>query len=268
MVSGMGYRTSHLGSYLQNMQGRSMTSTQISDVARTSSDEPPSYTIEPHNEYHTAGLPHKIILWCQEGPKEGGEWPLSDGRAILRDLDPAVVEELERREVKYKVFYHSKENATYNSWQGNLGPTKEAVEAYLGGLGYEWQWHEDDAITYSKNLPVTVPHPKTGEKVWFNQVHAHHWTFYASHPRFEGKSAGGADNDRIGDWPVHVTYGDGATIPEDVIAHIRETVWRNTVSVPLAPGNMLVCDNHLSLHGRMSFPEGDTRKVFVSAAYE
>ena len=36
MVAGMGYRTSHLGSYLKNMQGRSMTSTQISDVARTS----------------------------------------------------------------------------------------------------------------------------------------------------------------------------------------------------------------------------------------
>ena len=34
---------------------RSMTSTQMNDVARTSSNEPPLYTIEPHNEYHTAG---------------------------------------------------------------------------------------------------------------------------------------------------------------------------------------------------------------------
>jgi len=128
LVDSMGFRTSHLGSYLKNMQGRSMTSTQISDVARTSSDEPPAYTIEPHNEYHTAGLPHKIILWCQEAPEEGGEWPLSDGRAILRDLNPEVVEKLERLQVCYKVFYNTKEKALYNSWQGNLGPTKEAVE--------------------------------------------------------------------------------------------------------------------------------------------
>ena len=122
-------------------------------------------------------------------------------------------------------------------------------------------------------MPVTVPHPKTGERVWFNQVHAHHRTFYASHPVFAAKTdANGvqdcAENPRLGDWPVHVTYGDGTPIEEEVIAHIREVVWKNTVAVPLEPGLLLVCDNHLSLHGRMSFPEGQTRKVFVSATYE
>merc|ERR1719231_18920 len=264
----MGYRTSHLGSMLKNMHGRSMTSTQISDIARTSSNEPPLYTIEPHNEYHTAGFPHKIILWCKEPPAEGGEWPLSDGRAILKALNPDLVEKMEKLQVRYKVFYRSEHNSIYNNWQTNLAPSKEAVEAYLSGLKYEWQWHEeDDAITYWANLPVTVPHPKTGEKVWFNQVHAHHWTFYGSHPTFSNKTDC-AENNRIGDWPVHVTYGDGTPIEDDVIAHIRATVWENTVAVPLVAGHMLVCDNHLSLHGRMSYPDDHTRKVFVSATYK
>merc|ERR1711924_257824 len=151
--------------------------------------------------------------------------------------------------------------------QGNLGDSREGVEAYLKGLQYSWEWHEDDAITYWKDLPITVPHPKTGEKVWFNQVQAHHKTFYGSHPVFATKDDD-AENPRIGNWPVHVSYGDGSPIEDEVIAHIREVIWRNTVAVPLEAGSVLVCDNHLSLHGRMSYPEGDTRKVFVSATYE
>ena len=36
------------------MEGRSMTSTQMSDLVRTGSDDHPAYTIEPHNEYNVA----------------------------------------------------------------------------------------------------------------------------------------------------------------------------------------------------------------------
>ena len=89
-----------------------------------------------------SGFPHKIVLWCQEAPQNGGEWPLGDGRshphsttshialptpvntsntakhhesalrdcfvcfdsvgshrAILRELDPEVVEKMERLQV-------------------------------------------------------------------------------------------------------------------------------------------------------------------------
>ena len=32
-----------------------------------------------------------------------------------------------------------------------------------------------------------------------------------------------------GRWPVHCTYGDGTEIEPEVLAHLRQTVWANTV---------------------------------------
>lgn len=55
------------------MQGRSMTSTQVTELVRTGSDDHAAYTIEPHNEYNVAAKdrPRKLFLLCSEEPTEG-----------------------------------------------------------------------------------------------------------------------------------------------------------------------------------------------------
>jgi len=240
-----------------------MQSTCVNKIVRTASDEPPLYTIEPHNEFHTAGKPHKLLLWCDKPAPEGGEWLISDGRSILQQLHPDVVEKLCEKKVRYKVFYETKaENNRYTNWQTSIAPTKEGVESYLSGMEYEWSWGEDDSLTYWNDWSPIVPHPITGERVWFNQIAAHHKTFYTNHPNFLNNPV---EDSR---WPVHSTYGDGTELEPEVLAHIRQVVWKNTVVVAGQPGDLLVVDNYLAKHGRMGFPEGTERKVFVVAVFE
>jgi hypothetical protein len=264
-VQTLGWRTHHLGSLLQAMQGRSMCSKQVDSNVRTASDEPPIYTIEPHSEFHTAGFPHKIMLFCCSPAENGGEWPVGNIRAIEAQLPAEVKEKLAKHGVRYYVHYPSEENAHYNHWQGNLGPTKPEVEDYLTRLEYEFEWAADDSITYWKTLPAYQPHPQTGEMLWFNQIHAHHWTFYESHPAFDDAAW---NESRRAAFPVDVAYGDGSPIDTATINAIREVVWQNTVAVAMQPGDLLVCDNYQAMHGRMSFGDNDVREVFVSAIYE
>ncbi|KAF4718396.1 hypothetical protein FOZ62_009186, partial [Perkinsus olseni] len=92
LMRSLKYRLHEDSHYQQMMAARSMTSTKLSDVVRTASDEPPEYAIEPHSEYHTAGLPHKIALFAHgQVPDYGGEWMVVDTRRVMEELDKAVV---------------------------------------------------------------------------------------------------------------------------------------------------------------------------------
>ncbi|KAJ9465713.1 Dapdiamide synthesis protein DdaC [Diplonema papillatum] len=262
-----GWQTKGDDDFARAMQSRSMTSTCVSNYARTASDDHRSYTIEPHHEYHTVGFPNLILLFCESAPVEGGgEWPVGNARKITAELRPDVFEKFERLGARYSLYYpsvNSPEGTRYNNWETNLLPTKEETENYLKDRGYEVEWVEDGGLRYSQVFPAVRTHPKTGEKLWFNQIHAHHKSFYECHPAFDScKSEMAAKNH----WPVDCQYGDGSPIEQDVLDHIREVVWRNCVGITPKTGDLLVCDNWLALHGRISFPAGE-RKVFAATVF-
>jgi len=268
-LRGTGYNLTEPGTqalnYVKAMRARSMVSTTLTDLVRTASDEPNEYTIEPHSEFHTVSLPHKLFLLGQECPSgPGGEWPVVSLRRVLSQLRPEVREKFERLGVTYRVFYENAERSlrNYTTWQKNIASTKEEVEDYLRVKGYQWEWRADDSLEYWKTFPAVVPHPKSGEMCWFNQIQAHHKTFYKAHPQFTDMSL---DSDR---WPVHVTYGDGTEIETEVLEHLRQLTYGNAVAVRPLPGSLLVVDNYLAMHGRFGFAPEDKRQVAVGLAYE
>lgn len=262
-MKGLGWRTMGDKEAMKCMFARSMSSHNVNDMVRTASDDPAEYTIEPHSEYHTVGFPAKIFLWCERPAQHGGEWPVTDIRGVYRNLDPKVAEKFERLGVRYQVYYPDRANAHYNNWEDNISPDKEFVETYLKEQGYQWEWGANNSLKYWQVFPATKIHPQTGEKTWFNQIHAQHMTFYTNHPLFVNKPK----SDKEG-WPVDCAYGDGTPIPQEVLDHIRETVWENTLVVPQQPGDLLVCDNYLAMHGRMGFSPPGSRKVYASVSYE
>jgi hypothetical protein len=127
-------------------------------------------------------------------------------------------------------------------------------------------WGSDDSLTYSQDFPAVREHPKTGERVFFNQIHAHHRSFYECHPVFKGLKGDPAMANR---WPVHVSYSDGEEIPQAHLDHMRSVIWKQCVGIRPTPGDIIVYDNWAALHGRMGYdsPQG-TRKVYVSATFD
>ena len=77
-------------------------------------------------------------------------------------------------------------------------------------------------------------HPVTGEAVWFN------------------------------DLPTAPRYGDGAPVPEDVRAHVRDCYRAAQRRVAWHEGDLLLVDNMLAAHGRE--PYAGRRDIVVAAA--
>ena len=229
-----------------------MTSHDVAAYVRTGSDDHPAYTIEPHNEYMVAAKhrPRKLFLMCNVEPTDGGEWVISDATRIHDELPEEVVAKFAKLGARYEIHYPRRENASYNNWEDNIAPTREAAEAYLTRAGCQWEWSEEDgSLLIHRVLPAlqALPDgPDAGEAAWFNQIHAHHATFYKDcHPDFETRP------DPSAPWPVHTLYGDGTEIEEEVLATIRRVVWEASVAVPMQKSCLMVVDNYRALHGRM-----------------
>ena len=110
------------------------------------------------------------------------------------------------------------------------------VEDYLKSEGYNFKWEieivdgkEYTNLRYTKTFPQVQEHILTKEKCWFNQIQAHHWTFYEGHPKFRTDAQrDGLSEKEFNKWPVTTRFGDGSFIPKDTLQHIRQVVWRNT----------------------------------------
>ncbi|XP_070568531.1 dapdiamide synthesis protein DdaC-like [Ptychodera flava] len=224
-----------------------------SDVFTASDNNPPAYTLEPHNEMaYTKNYPMKIFFYCQvpAEPGQGGETCIADNRDILPRLDPKVVQKFEKLGIKYHYYVASKavDKDAYLSWQSTFGSEDKAVvEECLREQECEYKWQEDDSLIYWRYRPPFITHPKTGEKVWFNQLVVGHVSYYFDHPAWVDKKL---PYER---YPENVYYGDGSEIEPEVIQHIRDVTWQETVGFQLQKGDVLAFDNIYAHHGRIGF---------------
>ena len=53
--------------------------------------------------------------------------------------------------------------------------------------------------------------------------------------------------------PMDTSYADGTPIADETLAAIRAAYWANSVAIPLRTGDLVVVDNMLASHGRMSW---------------
>ncbi|XP_048582511.1 uncharacterized protein LOC5512906 isoform X2 [Nematostella vectensis] len=134
-------------------------------------------------------------------------------------------------------------------------PRKE-VDKFLDAAGFHYEWNQsDNSLTYWYILPPIIPHPVSGEPKWFTQPHVHHNTYYKESPMFEGSTL---PNNK---YPTHATYGDGEEFEPEVIQHIRAIGWQCAVGFPWQNGDVMVIDNFLAMHSRLSFT--GERKIYA-----
>lgn len=225
----------------------------------TSTEYPPDQEIVLHNELsYTREPPRRLFFFCLLPPETGGETPIVDCRRLHAVLDPDVRDPLVERGVRYVKNMHGG-TGFGKSWQDHFETDdRDVVGSYLHAAEVEHRWGEDDSLWTSQARPAAVPHPVTGETVWFNQADLWHWsalgTRGASLLRVMGP-------DRL---PTNACYGDGEAIPVEHMDATRETRWREAARFPWEAGDLLVLDNHLVAHGRRPFT--GERRILVAMA--
>jgi hypothetical protein len=121
--------------------------------------------------------------------------------------------------------------------------------------------------------PVSRVHPQTGEEAWFSQLHNFHhsnsaefwhagqilgWALFRW---IEARERQRLPEDRLS---VAVLDGQGTPIRRAEALGVRRTLWQETRSFDWLPGDLLIVDNLLVLHGRRPFR--GKRRVYAALA--
>lgn len=236
----------------------------------TASDDPAVVSIEPHIEmcYIPEPLPSKIMFFCRTPPAngdEGGQTPIMPIRPLLERLDPAIVARF--RELGVRYYRHcpdeSRTGPHLYSWQrAYFTDNRASVEEQCRALGYDYAWNEATGmLTTSFVTPALRIDAASGEELWQNQATASHHSYYADFPEIPAD----ATNNAV-DFPGTTSFGNGDPIEPEVIEHIRAKMWECAVAVPWETADLLVIDNNIVAHGRMSFAEDSARSLCVAIA--
>ncbi|NJQ05935.1 TauD/TfdA family dioxygenase [Streptomyces lonarensis] len=225
---------------------RSSPRSTIKGNVYTSTDYPPAEEIFLHNENsYQATWPLTLFFYCVSPPDTQGSTPLADTRRVLAAIDPDVREEFAAR--GWMVVRNFSEGFGV-PWQQAFNTEDRAqVEAYCARGGMTAEWTPGGLRTRARRQAVHR-HPVTGEQVWFN-----HMTFFHVTTLKPDVCAALREMYAEEDLPTNTYYGDGAPVPDDVVAHIRgcyRAQWRR---FDWQRDDVLVVDNMLAAHAREPF---------------
>jgi len=231
---------------------------------KTSSDEPPSCAMEPHmDKAHQTNFPECIFFAMMVELPLGasGETILTDMRAVTSDLHQrGIIQYFEENGgVLYtKTFWsavHTSVEMKGFTWQNCFNTQDQAsVELQLSSTGAKWEWLDGDTLKVKNVEPVLRSHSISDEVLWFNGVHTNNGSYYL-HAQHIDTSRG---------VPMDTFSGNSMPIPEDMLAQIRGSFWHHSVPLRLRAGDLLVVDNMLVAHGRMSWPDRLQRKLTLT----
>ena len=232
---------------------------RVSNDIYTSTEYPAAHTIPLHNEMSYArSWPMKIWFHCVTRAEQGGETPVADSRKVFARIDPKIRERFIERKVRYVRNYD--DEGLDLSWSTVFQTTdRSEVEAYCRQAGIEFEWLGRNRLRTSQVCQAALPHPRTGEWIWFNQAHLFHISNLESEVR-DTLSA----TYREEDYPRNAYYGDGSAIEEEALNDIREAYAREAIVFPWHTGDVLMLDNMLMAHGRRPF--AGARSVVVGMA--
>lgn len=239
---------------------RSSPRSTIKGRVYTSTDYPPHEEIFFHNENsYRVSWPMSLYFYCVEPPGGRGATPLSDTRRVLSLLDPAVREEFERRGWKVVRNFGSEFGL---SWQEVYDTDDRAqVERFCAANGVAVEWRPDGGLRTSSVRDAVHRHPETGEEVWFNHAAIFHISTLSPENREGMLELFGEE-----DLPNQSYFGDGADIPDDVMAHVRDCYRTAATRFDWSRDDVLVIDNMLTAHGREPFTRPRTIAVAMAEA--
>jgi len=236
---------------------------QSSFMVYPASEEDPRVCMDLHQDNTYWPEPPKQLFFYYEQPAQiGGLNPLLDVREYLRKIPADIVATFERCGVRYESYYPDQsQESRCVPWQKSFQTEdRKVVEENLTQGGFEFAWQLDrSGETYSlRKWNVLSPfkqHPISDEKLWVNMIVANHASYFHDHPSYPELSdipytEKGEQNI---DYPFNIKYGNGDSIPFDVIQTLRRLAWETARSFKAQAGDLLVVDNYRTQHGRLGY---------------
>lgn len=222
----------------------------------TSTEYPAHQHIPLHSEQsYTREWPMKIWFHCIVAASSGGETPLADNRTIYSRMPLSIRKRFERG-IRYVRNYGDFDV----QWQKVFNTQRRSdVEDFCRRASIDWEWKPDGDLRTSQLCQGIETHPRTGEKVWFNQAHLFHISSLQPEVRDSLVEILGIDN-----VPRNVFFADGSVIPDALLEDVRGVLEAQKVVFPWQAGDVVMLDNMLVSHARAPF-EGP-RKVVVAMA--
>ena len=126
-----------------------------------------------HNESsHLPTWPMRQFFFCVIPSATGGTTPLLDSRTVYNALEPTVREQFETKGLMYVRNFAEGIDVP---WQDFFHTTdRSEVERVCTETGMTCEWTAGDGLRIRQVSPAVVIHPRTGEKLFFNQVQLHH----------------------------------------------------------------------------------------------
>ena len=128
----------------------------------------------------------------------------------------------------------------------------QMAEMEMKKAGMGWKWMADDNLQVWNIMEAFIHLPGTREEIFFNQITLNHASNYTNHPIY------GLNECELSEHPLHVQYGDGEEFEEEFLDQIRTASWNNATAIKMEKGDLIVIDNLVVQHARMSY-EGDER---------
>ena len=216
----------------------------------TANEAPPSVSIFLHHEMaQTPVYPSKLFFFCEHAQMTGGATPLCRSDVLLAELTkvrPDFVAACEQLGVRYSNTMPLEDDLASGqgrSWRSTLSVAETAAaEEKLTGLGYSWQWQDDQSLRVTTPSLPAVRTLDDGRKVFFNQLIA----------AFRGWK------DARNSAEKSICFGDSSAIDAADMAVAIALADELSFDMPWQSGDVALVDNFLVMHGRRPF-EGERR---------
>ena len=234
------------GSELLEYVYRSTPRTELRGNVYTATEYPAGQVIPQHNENsYSRNWPNRIGFLCLLPAETGGETPIGDSRTVYNILPESVRAKFEEKGVMYVRNYSNLDLPWSVVFQTE---DKSQVEAYCEAneLSYEWLGNND--LRTRQVNPATALHPRTGEKLWFNQAHLFHVSSLGKEIADTLLGSLGEEN-----LPRNSYYGDGSRIEPEALELIRTVYEQTKFKFTWQKNDLLLLDNMAFTHGRESY---------------
>jgi len=203
-----------------------------------------------HNDATWALTAPFAAFVCFEPAPSGGAFLVADGRLVLADLEPEIVQKLSARNVSVRVAQLDA-SPLLGRCAGAAAPLRAPLAAALAGfvrgalgaavpLGLVVSWAADGHTlqVLERPKPPLNAHPVTGVVSWFSSLHSQ--ARHLQRRRAGGELGGVAVTDAF--------YGDLLPIEDAVLEQIDDVILRHVHRVEMSRGDVVLLDSYQVCH--------------------